>query len=59
MESPDEIKAHQRTKRGERGKRRVLGRWSHHMSFKMNSSRKVEMERPLGGFSRKDKGKSL
>jgi hypothetical protein len=58
MESPDEIKAHQRMERGKR-ERWVLGRWSHQMSFKMSSSRKVERERPLGGVARKAKGKAL
>ena len=39
--------------RGKRfGERRVLGRWSRKMSFKMSSSRRVEGERPLGGFAR-------
>jgi hypothetical protein len=46
--------------RGKRfGKGRVLGRWSRQMSFKMSSSRKVERERPLGGVTRKAKGKAL
>jgi hypothetical protein len=52
MESPDELKAHQRRERGKR-KKWVLGRWSHQMSFKKISSRKVERERPLGGVTRK------
>jgi hypothetical protein len=29
------------------------------MSFKMNSSRKVEREHPLGGVTRQAKGKDL
>ena len=41
------------------GERRILGRWSYQMSFKMNSSRKVEMECPSDGFARKAKGKDL
>jgi hypothetical protein len=46
--------------RGKRfGERRILGRWSHQMGFKMNSSRKVERERPLGGVTMKAKGKAL
>jgi hypothetical protein len=46
--------------RGKRfGKGRVLGRWSHQMRFKMSSSRKVEIEHPLGGVTRKAKGKDL
>jgi hypothetical protein len=35
---------------GNFGKGKVLGRWSHQMSFKMSSSRKVEWECPPGGF---------
>jgi hypothetical protein len=38
-------------KRGNK-ERWVLGRWSHQMSLKKNSS-KVERERPLGGVARK------
>jgi hypothetical protein len=46
MESPDEIKAHQRMER-------VIGeRWSRWMNFKKSSSR-VEGECPLGGVARK------
>jgi hypothetical protein len=38
--------------RGKRfGERRILERWSHQMSFKMNLSRKVERERSSGGVS--------
>jgi hypothetical protein len=37
----------------------VMGRWSHQMSFKMISSRKRGRESPLGGVTRKDKGKAL
>jgi hypothetical protein len=58
MESPDELKAHQRMERGIREKW-VLGRWSRQMSFKMSSSRRVERERPLGGVARQAKGKAL
>jgi hypothetical protein len=43
MESPDELKAHQRMERGEKGKSGFLGRWSRQMSFKKSSS-KVERE---------------
>jgi hypothetical protein len=40
--------------RGKRfGERRILGRWSRQMSFKMSSSRKRERERPLGGVASK------
>jgi hypothetical protein len=46
--------------RGKRfGKRRIMRRWSRQMSFKMNSSRKVQRERSLGGVTRKAKGKAL
>jgi hypothetical protein len=39
--------------RGKRfGERRVLGRWSRQMNFKMNSLRKVERERSSGGVAR-------
>jgi hypothetical protein len=39
--------------RGKRfGERRIMVRWSHQMSFKMDSSRKVERERPSGGVTR-------
>jgi hypothetical protein len=31
----------------------VLGRWSHQMNFRRSSSRKVEMEIPFGGVTRK------
>jgi hypothetical protein len=46
--------------RGKRfGERRIMGRWSHQMSFNMISSRKMERECPLGGVTRKAKGKAL
>jgi hypothetical protein len=38
---------------------RVLGRWSRKMSFKKRSSKKVESERPLGGFSRQAREEDL
>jgi hypothetical protein len=39
--------------RGERfGEIRIMGRWSHKMIFKMNSSRKVERECSSGGVTR-------
>jgi hypothetical protein len=39
--------------RGKRfGKRRILGRWSCQMNFKMNSSRKVERESPLSAVTK-------
>jgi hypothetical protein len=39
--------------------RRILGRWSHQMSFKMISSRKRERERPLAGVVGQAKGNYL
>jgi hypothetical protein len=46
--------------RGKRfGERRIMGRWSREMSFKIKSSRKVEMECPLDGVVRKAKEKAL
>jgi hypothetical protein len=36
-----------------------LGRWSLQMKFNMISSRRVERENPLGGFTRKSKGNDL
>jgi len=46
--------------RGKRfGERRILGRWSRHISFRMNSSKKVERERPSGGVIGKAKRKDL
>jgi hypothetical protein len=47
------------SKDGKGGKRWVLGRWSRQTSFKMISPRRVERERPLGGFARQAKGKAL
>jgi len=47
MESPDEIKTHQRMEMGKQGKV-VVGMWSRQMSFKGISSR-VEGERLLSG----------
>jgi hypothetical protein len=41
------------------GERRILGKWSCQMIFKMISSRKMERECPLGGVSRQDKGKDF
>ena len=41
------------------GERRIMGRWSRQMSFKINPSRKVERERPSGGVARQAKGKDL
>jgi hypothetical protein len=57
MESPDEIKAHQRMERVIR-ERLVLGRWSHQMNFKRNSSR-VEGECPSSGVARQVRGKGF
>jgi hypothetical protein len=37
----------------------VLGRWIFQMRFKMSSSRRVERKHPLGGVTRKAKGKTL
>jgi hypothetical protein len=38
--------------RGKRfGEKNIPGRWSRQMSFKMNSSKKVEREHPSGGFT--------
>ena len=44
--------------KGERGKGRVLGRWSRQMSFKKILSR-VEREHHLGGVTRKSRGKGF
>jgi hypothetical protein len=57
MESPDEIKAHQRMERGNK-ERWVLGRWSRQISFKKSSSR-VEKGTFFNGVSRKAKGKGF
>jgi hypothetical protein len=51
MDSPNEIKAHQRVER-EKRERWVLGGWSCQMSFKMRSSRRAERERSSGGVAR-------
>jgi hypothetical protein len=41
------------------GERRILGRWSHEMRFKMSSSKRVEREHPLGGVAKQAKRKAL
>jgi hypothetical protein len=54
MESPGEIKSHQRRERGKR-ERWVRGKWSRQTSFKGNLSR-VEKGTFFNGVTRKAKG---